>query len=340
MRFSIIVPVYNVEKYIGKCLASMLEQSFSDFEVIVVDDQTPDNSMQVVQAFVDADPVRFRVIHQENKGLGGARNTGVDAATGEYILFVDSDDFIHPDTLQILNRHLCETPCDILEFNYQEVSPEGKLLKRQTISDKNAVYTQVQEKGLLMLSPPIACNKAYRRAFFISTNVRFPEKTRYEDSVTRILLAKAQSVGRCTEYLYNYVQRDGSIMHSQISPRVLDMAKVADQVYQVFAEEGMLHDYGQPLEAALVVSLIRVAADVAEGDPSSPLLQQLVEYTAKKFPNCLENQYLTGDLKKKLTCLSNGDISGYRKYDRIMSVKNFILQFSLVRRLNDLRKRR
>ena len=92
MRFSIIIPVYNVEKYIGKCMDTVMHQSFDDYEVIVVNDETPDNSMAIVQQYVDAFPGKIHVIHQKNTRQGGSRNRGVREAKGEYILFVDSDD--------------------------------------------------------------------------------------------------------------------------------------------------------------------------------------------------------------------------------------------------------
>lgn len=338
MKFSIIVPVYNVENYIKKCLDSIVNQTFEDYEVVVVDDQTPDNSMQIVQEFADKFPDKFNIIHQENKGLGGARNTGVSAAKGDYLIFVDSDDYIEPDMLLILNNHLCENPCDILEFNYREVSPSGKELRKQTISDNVKVFTKLQDKATLFLGPPIACNKVFGREFFIESRVLFPEKTLYEDAVTRILIAKAKCVVRCSEYLYNYVQHKGSIMNSQVSERVLDIVKVAESVYQTFLDEKLIEDYKEALEAALITSLLRIISDVVRQNPKHIIRQQITDYTVNKFPNFQKNQYLTEDAKKKLVCLVNGDISGYKKYDKIMKIKAFLLQSSLFRTLNNLRK--
>ncbi len=338
MRFSIIVPVYNVENYITQCLDSIVNQTFGDFEVVVVDDQTPDNSMQIVQTFADRYPDKFQVIHQQNKGLGGARNTGVAAAKGEYLIFIDSDDYIKIDMLQILDAHIRRSPCDILEFNYLEVSPSGRVLRRQSLCDEVSVYTQVEDKAKLMLGPPIACNKVFRREFFIGSGVLFPEKTRYEDAVTRILTAKAESVVCCTEHLYHYVQREGSIMNSEISPRVLDIAKVVDLVYDAFVRDDLLTGYGNALEASMIMSLMRIIDDVYRQSPNHPLQQQLVAYTVGKFPAYTENVYLTSDAKKKLGCLERGDVAGYKQCCRIMKMKSAILQVYLFRWLNKLRK--
>ena len=339
MKFSIILPVYNVEKHITKCIDSLLAQTYNDYEIVVVNDQTPDNSMQIVERFAQEHPEKFNIINQQNKGLGGARNTGVKAANGEYILFVDSDDYIESNTLQVLNGYIEKNQCDILEFNYLEVSPKGKVLTRLTLYDNSKFVSNKDDIAKLLMGSPIACNKVFKREFFINSGVLFPEKTLYEDAVTRILIAKANSVMCCKEYLYNYVQHEGSIMNSNVSPRMLDITKVVEMVYDVFAKENMLNDFGAELEATLISSLLRIAADVIKKDPEHIIGKQIIDYTVNRFPNYQNNQYLTVDAKKKLSCLANGDVLGYKKYDRIMKIKIFLLQSSFFRRLNDLRKR-
>ncbi len=339
MRFSIILPVYNVEKHIKKCIHSLVTQTYTDFEIVVVNDQTPDNSMQIVEEFAQANPEKFNIINQQNKGLGGARNTGIAAAKGDYILFVDSDDYIERSTLQVLNEYIEKKPCDILEFNYFEVSPKGKILKRLTLYDKPAYVTEKKDMAQLLMGSPIACNKVYRREFFINSGVLFPEKTLYEDAVTRILTAKAADMFCCNEYLYNYVQHEGSIMNSKVSERMLDITKVVDLVCDVFSKEQLLNDFGTELEATLISSLLRIAADALKKDPNHIIWQQIADYTLNKFPHYQSNPFLTKDAKMKLSCLGKRDISGYKKYDRIMKIKSSLLQSALFRRLNRLRKR-
>ena len=114
MRFSIIIPVYNVEKYIRKCMDTVMNQTFRDYEVIVVNDETPDNSMKIVQEYVDAFPGMIQVIHQKNTRQGGARNNGVTKARGEYLLFVDSDDYVATTMLETVDARLKANPCDVL----------------------------------------------------------------------------------------------------------------------------------------------------------------------------------------------------------------------------------
>lgn len=338
MKFSIILPVYNVEKYIKKCLESIVAQTYTDYEVVVVDDQTPDNSMQIVEAFAEAYPERFNIIHQQNKGLGGARNTGVLASKGEYLLFVDSDDYIQKNTLEVLSKYVENNQYDLLEFNYFEVSPSGKVLRLQTMYDKACAVTSKEDKAQILLGSPIACNKVFRREFFINSGVLFPEKTLYEDAITRILIAKAKSIMCCTEYLYNYVQHEGSIMNSNVSERTLDITKVVDQVYDVFLRDDMLNDYGDALKATLISSLLCIIDGVYMRNPNHPILKRIVEYTVNKFTDYSQNPYLTQDIKNKLNCLLRNDFAGYEKCKKIMKIKSFILSFPLLRKLNNLRK--
>ena len=105
MQFSIIIPVYNVEKYLIRCVESVQTQTFQDFEVILIDDGSPDNCPQMCDSIANTDS-RIRVIHKTNHGLGLARNTGMEVAEGDYIVFIDSDDFIHKSALEVINNSI------------------------------------------------------------------------------------------------------------------------------------------------------------------------------------------------------------------------------------------
>ncbi len=118
---SVIIPVYNVEKYLSRCLDSVLNQTFSDWEAICVDDGSPDNSAKILAKYARRDS-RFRVIHKDNGGLSDARNVGVAAARGDYVLFLDSDDFIHPQTLEITHNMAICHGADMVSFKYNEKS--------------------------------------------------------------------------------------------------------------------------------------------------------------------------------------------------------------------------
>ena len=116
-KISVIVPVYNVEKYLARCIDSILDQSFADFEVILVDDGSPDKSGEICE-YYKAQDNRIVVIHQNNEGQASARNRALDIAKGEYISFIDSDDYVHPDMFSTLIRIITESKSDLVLFGY------------------------------------------------------------------------------------------------------------------------------------------------------------------------------------------------------------------------------
>ena len=129
-KISIIVPVYNVEPYIGKCLDSILEQTYSNYEVLLIDDGSTDNSGVICDEYSALDG-RFRVFHQKNSGVSAARNFALIRSEGAYIMFVDSDDFIHPQMLEILYTNLNSGEYDFAMCNYKQVSPDYKIAENE-----------------------------------------------------------------------------------------------------------------------------------------------------------------------------------------------------------------
>ena len=132
--FSIVVPVYNVQAYLPECIDSLLNQSFRDFEILIIDDKSTDSSLEIAQKYADAHTDCIRLLpHAVNKGLGGARNTGIEAATGEYILFIDSDDYLRADALEKLADRIKETKADVVEFCFEFVDEDGEIKQRYWI---------------------------------------------------------------------------------------------------------------------------------------------------------------------------------------------------------------
>ena len=128
MKISVIVPVYNVEDYLEKCLTSIVEQNFQDYEIIIVNDGTTDNSEKIIENFIEKYSEKIIYIKQENKGLGGARNTGICHAKGEYLMFVDSDDYIAPNMLQVAYDKILSERADLLIFDFYLVSESYEVL--------------------------------------------------------------------------------------------------------------------------------------------------------------------------------------------------------------------
>ena len=321
MRFSVIIPVYNVEKYIERCLESVVSQTFRDYEVIIVDDETPDRSMELVQSYVDADPQRFTVIHQKNLGLGGARNTGVAASKGEYVVFLDSDDYIHEDMLKVIDQQLGSGRSELLIYNYIDVMPSGEEVDNACGCTENVMVTTVRDRAQLFRFGPNAWRKVYLRSFLHECSFAFPEHTLYEDVYTYILLAKAKTIQLCNAYLYYYIHRDGSIMNSGCSPRVMEITKVVDFVYETFVSEGIYGQFKIQLDTALINAVDFIIKSINVSDQGKIYQRQLAEYIVKRFPNYRNNPNITIMQKSIFLSLSKGYFSVYRVYEFLVNMR-------------------
>lgn len=216
-RFSVIVPAYKVQAYLHACLDSVLGQSAADFELIAVNDCSPDTSGAIIDAYAAAD-TRVRPVHlPENVGLGRARNAGLDRARGDYVLFLDGDDTLVPDALHTMSDRLKETDSpDILVFDYARTYWTGEAVRNQYAAELHQegpdVFTLDQRPGLLRLLL-IACNKAYRRDFIEREGLTFPPGY-YEDTPwTCTALLTARSIAVLDRVCLHYRQRRrGSIL--------------------------------------------------------------------------------------------------------------------------------
>lgn len=215
---SIIVPVYNVETYLRKCVESLLDQDLppSDFEIILVDDGSTDSSGDLCDAFA-ADHTNIHVIHQQNKGLSGARNTGIAAASGKYIQFVDSDDYLSPNVFGGLIRQIEDQQLDILRFNYQNVNLAGEVFEPNKSSKPFVDFSDEVCDGEHFLNERLgfAC---YAWQFIVKSSLlhqegnRFREGIYYEDvEWTPRILLQAQRIASSKTIVYNYLFRVGSI---------------------------------------------------------------------------------------------------------------------------------
>ncbi|MFC2449375.1 MAG: glycosyltransferase family 2 protein, partial [Prevotella denticola] len=209
MKLSIIIPIYNVEDTLRRCLESVLKQMDDRMEVIIVDDGSTDTSGQIAEQMT-AERTDCRLIHQANKGLSAARNTGIEAATGEYITFADSDDFVAKGTYTALLAMLAEHPAyDILE--YPVMVHYGCPAKQHLLTFHDTVVESVRDYWLSGGHlHTYACNKLYRRELF--ADIRFPEGKAFEDVYTYpLLLQRAKVVATTSVGRYYYCHNDRGI---------------------------------------------------------------------------------------------------------------------------------
>ena len=209
-KFSIIIPVYNVEEYIDKCLESVFNQTEKDFEVIVVNDGTKDNSMSIVEKY----PVK--IINQKNQGLSAARNHGVEKAQGDYLIFLDSDDYWNKDLLKEINKSLKNNP-DVVRFQIQETyenSSEKKAFPEESFTGKNGVeaFDAISKYHFV----ENAWCYAIKRSYYLKEKFEFKKGTIHEDfGLIPLVIIKANLVNSISYIGYNYVQRTNSIMSNK-----------------------------------------------------------------------------------------------------------------------------
>lgn len=218
MKISFIVPVYKVEEYIVKCLSSIQQQSLADFECLVVDDGSPDRSIEIAKKEFEKDS-RFIFLQKENGGLSEARNFGLQQAKGEYVCFVDSDDYIHQDLAKDCCAIADQENCQIVCFDLQYVYPDGHEDIPTSGGDKR--LTSFVENKEILLWNNSANNKVYRRSFL--HDKEFIVGIWYEDlAVIPVWMSQAQQIAYLNKAYYYYLQREGSISHSA-DPRVFDI---------------------------------------------------------------------------------------------------------------------
>ena len=220
---TIVVPVYNVEEYLEKCVNSIICQTYKNLEIILVDDGSKDSSSEICDKLAKKDE-RIVVIHKQNGGLSSARNTGIDIAKGKYIGFIDSDDYIDEKMFELLYTAIISNNADMSVCNYSWVNENGRVFNSTALG--NAVFTSEDILGNYLLedmsSWVIACNKLYNISIF--EGIRYPVGKVNEDSfVIHRILDKCDIIATVEDKLYMYLQRSGSIMNSTFKLSSLDV---------------------------------------------------------------------------------------------------------------------
>ena len=224
-EISIIVPVYNVEKYLENCIESILNQTFKDFELILVDDGSTDNSGKICDIYEKKDS-RIKVIHKNNEGLSSARNTGLDIACGKYVGFVDSDDSIHPKMYEVLYNLIEKYKSDISCCNYKytyDISNQNheELNLNEVIEMSNIEAIEKLYDKDLGVRLVVAWNKLYHKHLF--DNIRYKVGRLHEDEfMAHRILYNSKKITYVDNELYYYLQREGSIMSKKSYKRKVD----------------------------------------------------------------------------------------------------------------------
>lgn len=293
-KLSIVIPMYEVERYLPACLDSVILPGREDYEIIAVDDGSPDRSGAIAEEYAARYPGLIRVIHQENGGLGAARNAGLEAAAGEFLFFLDSDDSLYPgalaEMLQALDR---PEPFDVLFFEDETVDESGRVLSHQSYCSREGFFT-LEEDPRLLLEQPSACTRLWRRSLFLDSGIRFPGRLWFEDlATTPRLYLRAETMLSLRRTWLRYLLRGGSITNAKDPSRNREIITAMDLVLEDYRQQGVLERYRKELELVAVKhQLLASTVRVNLAEPRSPLQRELLADLDRKFPAWRDNPYL------------------------------------------------
>ncbi len=307
---SVIVPVYKVESYLSRCIDSILSQTFSDFELVLVDDGSPDNCGKICDEYAKKD-LRIFVIHQENSGVSAARNAAIDwalkSSDSQWITFVDSDDWIHPQYLELLYSAAKDLGLDISACEYaetSEITPYSEI--------KSCLYQKMCTEDFYVGDPITAvtpCCKLYKKSCF--KTIRYPIGKRYEDEFTtyKVLFAKPH-ISYFNEKLYFYYSNPSGFIKSDWSPIRLDAISAHEEQIAFFRA----HNYKKALEKTetillwYIVAQIEITKNSKDYAAYAPELKKKLKYCIKDYKKDLNlslksNPNLYANVYPKLTKL-------------------------------------
>ena len=300
---SIVVPIYKVEKYINKCLNSILNQTYKNLQIILVDDGSPDNCGKICDEYEKKDK-RIQVIHKQNGGLSDARNVGIAEAKGEFIGFVDSDDYIEPTMFEDLLNLVKENNADVAICNFYEVKDDKKIMKNNC--NDVEIYNKMEILKEILLDKKIqsyAWNKLYKKALF--NKVKYPVGKKYEDiGTTFYLLEGCEKVVVSGKPEYYYLNREDSIVNNVTESTIMDYVTIVDERYDYIEKNyPELNKYNMYY---LTNILITAFNDKKSIDNISKELEQKLKYIYNKVMQIIEKngdnffELLTEDRRKQM----------------------------------------
>ena len=294
-KVSVIVPVYNVEKYLDRCLDSLVNQTLQEIEIIVINDSTPDQSQIIIDKYMNLYPNKVFSYIKPNGGLSDARNYGMSKMKGDYFGFVDGDDYVEYSMFEKLYERAIQEEADVTTCDFYWTYPNR--LQRAT----DGPYTN--ERELLTKMMPTVWNKLYKKSWFDSLDIEFPVGLRYEDSSFSIRLAPfIRKLAYVNEPLVYYVQRQDSITYTQNS-KVGDMLTVFNDIFEFYQKHNLYDQYQSELEYLtlkyfLGSSFLR-AAQIQDKNTRNAILKEGWDLLNKRFPMWRKNQYLLSQKDKK-----------------------------------------
>ncbi len=294
-KVSIIVPVYNVERYLEQCLDSLVNQTLQDIEIIIVNDSSPDQSQAIIDRYLEQYPHLIKSYIKENGGIADTRNFGIAKVTGEYFGFVDSDDYVELTMFEQLYQEAKKQDAELVSCNFYWEYPDNRVLGVDgPFKDEREYLTEMMAT---------LWTKLYKTEWFKSLDLSFPAGLRYEDSSLLIRLAPhIKRFGFVNQPLVHYIQRKGSITHTH-NHSVRDMLQVFEGIFNYYQDHELEYTYHEELEYLFIKyflgsSFLR-AAQIKDQVERQYVLTEGWKLLNTMFPNWKQNSYLKSKNDKK-----------------------------------------
>lgn len=299
-KFSIVVPVYNAQKYLDKCLNSLVKQNYNDYEVIVVNDGSTDKSRDIMKKY-EKEYMCIKTFDKDNTGVSDTRNYGISLSKGEYIIFVDSDDYVESDFLVKLDKYTILKP-DIIKYQYKLLYDDSERIICDEITPNKKYNGEDIFKKLTLKKKPfdLACIYAFNRTYFNNNNFKFDINCYHEDfALIPITLLKASNVVCANDIFYNYVQRKNSITHmdsyEKNKKRVYDMLHHFDNMYKIVKNDKKLSKDTKELFNSYISNAVISKINILNKDDQKEYISKLKK---RRIFDLLQTKTIGQKLKK------------------------------------------
>lgn len=294
---SVIIPVYNTERYLRRCMDSIVNQTLQEIEIILVDDGSTDMSLSIMLEYENRYPTKVKVYTKENGGQATARNLGIQRSRGKYIGFIDSDDCVDAGMYETLYRIAEENQCDMVECHYRYLCEEGKKTKEYRARGNIRQYKN--QKDMFINAQVSPCNKLFRREVLMHEGVDFPEGFIYEDTAFYIkAIPFIRKETYVKEHFYYYFLRGSSTMNANKSRKVGNIFPVLENIIEFYRKYNFYTTYRMELEyfcvkILLCSSLSRIGRIKNQGI-AEDLYKKTFSFIKNHFPEYRQNKYLQG----------------------------------------------
>ena len=299
-KVSVIVPVYNTEKYLRRCLDSLVNQTLEDVEIVIINDGSKDSSPEIIQEYIERYPGKILYGTQENSGQAVARNRALSMCTGEYVGFLDSDDFVKTEMFQRMYEKAKECDADYVACGYTDLTyEEDKEIELQHyVASRVALETKDMYKGALV-SPFL---HLYKREIIEKSKVKFPEGVIYEDTAFYLnLIPYVKKLAVIEEPLAYRIRHSNSTMTTFKAEKVAQIFKVLDCALDYYKQNGFYDTYKDELTyfcvRVLLCSSLQRIGKVAESDARKELLDRTLNYIEEHFPDYRKNPYFKNGMQ-------------------------------------------